>query len=161
MARISTQITLRELEPAELPALFPLIALLSPWVSKATFAKRLKAMQPLGYRAVGVFAGKKLIGASGFWIRTRFWCGRELDIDNFIVHPDQRGQKIGEALVQWLEQKAIEEKCELIVLDTYADSFLAHRFYQRAGFASTGFHYTKVPGSLVPFSKSNLMKKKA
>lgn len=153
MSKISTRISLREIPTAELASLYPLIHIQNPQMTRAVFTARLKAMIPLGYRAVGVFLGDALIGCSGFWIRTRFWCGQQLDIDNFIVHPEYRGKKLGEKLVAWLEKKAIAEQCDLIVLDTYADSFLAQRFYHRAGFAATGYHFTKIPGSKVPYSR--------
>jgi GNAT superfamily N-acetyltransferase len=146
-------IRLRELAPKEIPGIFDLIHLNNPKITKAVFAKRLKDMLPYGYHAVAAFEGARMVAISGFWLRSRFWCGRQLDIDNFFVHPDYRSAGIGKRLVQWLEKRAIAEQCELIVLDTYADYFLAQRFYHREGFSATGTHFTKVPGSTVPFSR--------
>ncbi len=145
------KITLRELTAKEIAGIFPLVNMHNPGVTKALFSKRLKDMLPFGYSAVAAFEGKKMVAVSGFWLRSRFWCGRQLDIDNFFVHPDFRRLGLGKQLVEWLEAKALAEKCELIVLDAYADSFLAHRFYHREGFVATGTHFTKVPGSLVPW----------
>lgn len=145
--------TIRELAPAELPSIFPLVHWQNPAISRALFDERLAAMLPLGYRAAGVFLGEEMIGCSGFWIRTRFWSGREFDIDNFIISPDHQGQKLGEQLCQWLEQKALAEQCDLMVLDAYIDNFLAARFYYRQGFVTTGHHFTKVPGSNRPWTK--------
>jgi len=153
MGKISTSITVRELEAAELPRLFALINLHNPSLDQAMFDRRLREMIPLGYRAVAAFVGDELVGCCGFWLRTRFWSGHEFDIDNFVVHPDQRGQKIGEQLLQWLEAKALEAQCDLIVLDAYADSFRAHRFYIKNGYSLTGYHITKIPGSNDPFEK--------
>lgn len=148
------KITLRELTAAEMEGMYPLLTYMNPDLTKKTFASRLKSMLPLGYRAVGAFDGEALVGISGFWIGMRFWCGKQFDIDNFVVHPDHRGKKIGEKLVTWLEKKAIAEQCALMVLDTYIDSHLAQRFYHRAGFVSTGFHMTKIPGTNVPYSRA-------
>ncbi len=153
MSKISTSFTLRELAPAEMGSLFPLIHLHNPSIDQPAFDRRVNEMLPLGYRAMGAFDGETMIGCCGFWLRTRFWCGREFDIDNFVVHPDWRNQKIGEAMLQWLETKAMEHQCELIVLDAYADSFRAHRFYLKNGFSLTGYHITKVPGTNAPFEK--------
>lgn len=153
MSDLSTQITVRELATNELPALFPLIHLHNPSMDEALFRQRLAEMVPLHYRAMGAFMGNEMIGCCGFWLRTRFWCGKEFDIDNFVVHPEYRSQKIGEVMLQWLEAKAQESGCELMVLDAYADSFRAHRFYLRHGFSLTGYHITKVPGSNAPFEK--------
>ncbi len=153
MSKISTPLMLRELAREELPALFPLINLHNPSVSQSIFDQRLAEMVGYGYRAMAAFEGEEMIGCCGFWVRTRFWCGHEFDIDNFVVHPHRRSQKIGEQMLQWLEAKAQEEKCELIVLDAYADSFRAHRFYLKNGYSLTGYHITKIPGTNDPFTK--------
>lgn len=150
-------IRLRELTPAELPGIYPLIKLLNPWMARAEFTRRLKAMLPHGYRAVGAFDGATLIGCSGFWIGTKFWCGKQFEIDNFIVDPTHQGGGIGRKLVAWLEKKAADERCDLMVLDSYASSPGAHAFYYKQGFVITGYHFTKMPGSCkagaLPFDK--------
>jgi GNAT superfamily N-acetyltransferase len=145
------KITLRELVPAEIKGIYPLVALHNTGMPRREFTARLKEMMPLGYRVLAAFDGTRMIGVSGFWIGMRFWCGRLIDIDNFIVHPDYRSGGVGVQLLAWLEKKALAEKCELMVLDVYAQSFLAHRFYHRHGFAMTGYHMTKIPGSTTPF----------
>jgi GNAT superfamily N-acetyltransferase len=153
MSKISTPQTLRELKPNELELLFPLINGNNPSITRPLFKKRLAAMKKLGYRAIGMFEGKTLIACSGFWLRTRFWSGLELDIDNFYVAETHRSKKLGAAMLQWFEAFALKNKVDLIVLDTYADYFLAQRFYVRGGFAHTGYHMTKVPGSKMPFAR--------
>ena len=157
MAKISTRRAvppvLRELKPAEMPLLFPLIHANNPSVTETVFTTRLPAMQQLGYRALGVFHDDALIACSGFWLRTRFWSGLELDIDNFYVAEGHRSNKIGARMLAWFEDFAQANRVELIVLDTYADYFLAQRFYVRGGFSHTGYHMTKIPGSTVPFAR--------
>lgn len=149
----ANRLRLRELLPSEMGLMYPLMKLNKPSLNRKLFEHCLRDMLPLGYHAVAAFDGDTIIGISGFWLRTRFWCGRQLDIDNFFVHPDHRARGIGKKLVAWLEKRAIAEKCQLMVLDTYADYFLAQRFYHREGFSATGTHFTKVPGSNVPFSR--------
>ncbi len=155
MKRLSPQknppITLRELKPAEIPSMFPLIQILNPTMSKALFTRRIKSMMPLGYRAVAAFEGKEMVAVSGFWIRTRLWCGKQLDMDNFVVNPTLRSSGLGSRIVEWIEKLALKENCELIVLDSYVQSHLTHRFYFRQGFSITGYHLTKVPGTNAPF----------
>lgn len=148
-----TTIRIRELTAKEIPSIFPLVQMNNPNITKAMFTKRLADMVPFGYHAAAAFDGEKMVGVSGFWLRSRFWCGRQLDIDNFFVDPTYRGHGLGKKMVAWLEKRALAEKCELMVLDTYADYFLAQRFYHREGFVSTGYHMTKVPGTKKPFGR--------
>ena len=140
-------IRIRELEHAEIPSIFPLIQQLNPWMTKAEFTRRLNAMLPNSYRVAGAFDGTALVGCSGFWISTRFWCGKQFDIDNFVVDPTHQGGGIGKKLVAWLEKKALAEQCDLIVLDSYVSTPGAHMFYYKQGFVITGYHFTKIPGS--------------
>ena len=145
------KITLRELTHAEFPAIFPLISTLNPSLKQAEFKRRLKEMLPKGYRVIAAFEGPRIVGLSGFWVNMKFWCGRQLDIDNFIVLPEYRSKNIGQKLITWLEKAAHEMKADLIVLDTYSSAHLAHRFYFRNGFTMTGYHMTKIPGSRLPY----------
>lgn len=143
-------IRIRELAPGELPLLYPLIHQQNPWMNKPEFRRRLKAMLPHHYRAIGAFDGETLVGCSGFWISTRFWCGKQLDIDNFVVSDAAQGKGIGRAMTKWLEKKALDERCDLIVLDSYTDSVGTHMFYYKQGYTITGYHFTKLPGSNEP-----------
>jgi len=136
--------TVRELAPRELPLLYPLIQQLNPEMTKATFTRRLKVMLPLGYRAAAMFDDTRLIAASGFWVRMRFWSGREFDIDNFVVDSHYRRSGVGSLLYAWLEARACAEGADRIVLDSYVSSHWAHRFYLRQGFEITGYHLTKI-----------------
>ena len=145
------KITLRELKPSEIASIYPLVKQLSPYVSPTEFQKRLKTMLPLGYRAVAAFEGTRMVGISGFWVGMRFWCGKQFDIDNFVVDKTYRGGGVGEKLVAWLEKTAQREQCQLMVLDAYVHNMMAHRFYHKMGFNITGYHYTKVPGSREPY----------
>lgn len=135
--------SIRELAPRELAGLYPLIRQLNPEMSRATFIRRMRLMRPLGYRAAAVFSSRRMIAASGFWVRTRFWSGCEFDIDNFIVDKHYRREGIGSLLYAWLEARARAEQADRIVLDSYVSSHWAHRFYLRQGFEITGYHLTK------------------
>lgn len=152
MAATGKALKIRELKQNELASIYPMLKVLNPGLSKPVFLARLKLMKPLGYRAIAVYAGNRMVGISGFWMRARFWCGREMDIDNFVVHPDWRRAKVGDRMLAWLEKKAKQEKVQVMVLDAYAHNALAHRFYYRHDFTVTGFHMTKTPGSRVPLT---------
>ncbi len=140
----TSPVTIRELKSAaDWAALYPLIAQLNKDMPKAQFTKRLKEMRARGYRCAGVFEGKKMLGALGFWIGMRFWCGRNIDLDNAVVLGSQRSKGIGSQLVAWVEAIGKKEGCELAVLDSYTTAHKAHRFYHREGYKILGYHFTK------------------
>lgn len=134
---------LRELKPSELPSIYPLIRELNPDMKRARFNALLADMIPRGYRAVAAFDGSEMIAVSGFTIGHRFWCGKQFDIDNFIVTASHRGRGIGERIMRWLERLAHKENCDIIVLDAYAHNTASHKFYHREGYIIRGYHFTK------------------
>jgi GNAT superfamily N-acetyltransferase len=134
---------LRELKPDELATIYPLIRELNPSMKPARFNQLLRAIIPSGYRCIGAFEQGTLIGISGFTIGHRFWCGKQCDIDNFIVTASHRGKGIGERILHWIERIAAKEKCDIIVLDAYAHNTASHKFYHREGYIIRGYHFTK------------------
>jgi len=69
---------------------------------------------------------------------TGFTWGRSCRIQSLWVHPSQRGQGYGSALMQAAEREAIMRDCHVIVLETH--SFQAPDFYRKLGFTVTGYH---------------------
>lgn len=100
-------------------------------------------MLPLGYKFVVAFNNDNAIAVAGYWLITRLWCGKTLDVDNVVVHPDYRSQNVGQVLFDWFEQKAKAENCKRMVLDVFVGNHKAHKFYFNQGFAAHGFHFTK------------------
>jgi GNAT superfamily N-acetyltransferase len=60
--------------------------------------------------------------------------GRAAWMEDMVVHPDWRGHRIGEQLLQSAVEKAREAGCNRITLLTDTDNAAAIRFYSRAGF---------------------------
>ena len=100
------------------------------------------------YLPFGAYIDGRLTGFAGAWIATKIWCGRYLEVDNIVVHPDYRSAGVGGALVKHLETLARERACNLVVLDSYTSNHASHRFYHRHGFEIWGFHFVKQIGNL-------------
>jgi len=100
-------------------------------------------MVPHNYHQVAVFEGKKAIAVSGYWLATKIYCGKYLEVDNLVVHTDHRSKNIGKILMDWMLNEARESNCQTILLDAYVENFKAHKFYYREGFIARGFHYLK------------------
>ena len=101
-------------------------------------------MIPHNYKQIAVFEGNVCVGLSGLWSGTKLWSGKYLEIDNFIVHPDHRKKGIGKMMTDYVDAKAKELGCTMIVLDAFTGNFNAHRFYYNQGYAPKGFHFLKI-----------------
>ncbi|UFH47142.1 GNAT family N-acetyltransferase [Flavobacterium galactosidilyticum] len=104
----------------------------------------LTEMIPHNYKQIAVFEHGICIGVSGLWSGTKLWSGKYLEIDNFIVHPDHRKKGVGKMMTDYIDAKAKETGCTMIVLDAFTGNFAAHRFYYNQGYAPKGFHFLKI-----------------
>ena len=116
---------------------------LYPSLTLSEYSSELDLMLPHNYGQVGVFEGDICLGLSGFWIGTKLWCGKYLELDNVVVHEDFRSKGIGSIMTEYLNQKAIDEDCNMIALDAYTTNFGAQKFYMNHGFVPKGFHFVK------------------
>lgn len=58
-----------------------------------------------------------------------------LNIHDVVVHAEQRGQGIVQALLQWAASRASQLSCCKLTLEVLADNRSARAAYERAGFA--------------------------
>ena len=116
---------------------------LYPNISEEKYKTYLEAMIPHNYTQVAVFEEKKCVGLTGLWYGIKLWSGKYMEIDNFIVHPEHRSRGIGKMLTDYVNQKAIDLNCTMIVLDAYTQNFTAHKFYYNQGYQPRGFHFIK------------------
>ncbi len=139
---------IRLLEEKELlsEAFFRLIRQLNPGMDRTMFERKLAAIlkwEP-HYRAVGAFDDNgKMLAASGYWIGARFYSGVFMQMDNFVVDESLRNSGIGVKMLAWLEAEAKRHGCERIILDSYVENSISHKFYFKHGFTIAGFHFNK------------------
>ena len=117
---------------------------LYPSLTLSEYSSELDLMLPHNYGQVGVFEGDICLGLSGFWIGTKLWCGKYLELDNIVVSKTQRSQGIGKLLFDFLHKKALENDCTMLSLDSYTTNFKAHKFFYKEGFAPKGFHFINI-----------------
>jgi ribosomal protein S18 acetylase RimI-like enzyme len=120
-----------------------LIKELTAEVTLESYKNMLSEMVPHNYHQVAVYDGNILIGVSGYWIATKIYCGKYLEIDNLVIANEYRSKNIGKQLVDWMTEEAKMNNCTTILLDAYVENFKAHKFYYREGFIARGFHYLK------------------
>ena len=136
--------TLKKVETVEeMLSSLPIIVQLSPGIQADDYKQMLMDMVPHNYRQVLVFDEDKPVGVSGYWIQTKLYCGKYLEIDNFVIDTEYRSKNIGKMMVDWMTEEARRQGCRSMLLDAYVENFKAHKFYYGQGFIARGFHYLK------------------
>lgn len=116
---------------------------LGPHLTIHEYEMMLNEMLANGYGQIGVFENEKCIAISGFWINTKLYSGKYLEMDNVVVLPEYRSKGVGKILSDWCINKAKENNCKRLMLDAYLENKKAHTFYEREGFTKRGFHFIK------------------
>ena len=114
-----------------------------PGLTEESYRTSLNEMIPLAYGQIAVFNANKCIAISGFWINTKLYSGKYLEMDNVIVLPEYRSKGIGKLLCEWCIQKAKDNNCKHVMLDAYLENEKAHTFYEREGFFKRGYHFLR------------------
>lgn len=120
-----------------------LIAQLTPDLSPEGYQRLLRAMVPHQYAQAVVVEGEATIAVSGYWIGHKLYCGKYLEVDNFVVDRSYRSRGVGQLLLEWMLEEAKRLDCQHVMLDAYVENEAAHRFYERNGFIKRGFHFLK------------------
>ncbi len=138
-------LTVRELvDKQEMMNNISVLQVLYPSLTLAEYDAELDQMLPHNYGQVGVFDGENCLGISGFWIGTKLWCGKYLELDNIVVIEKHRSQGIGKLIFDFLHKKAIEHNCTMLSLDSYTSNFKAHKFFYNEGYSPKGFHFINI-----------------
>jgi GNAT superfamily N-acetyltransferase len=124
-------------------AILGLLGEIYPAVPQETLGDRFDVIENSGWRCAGVSVHGELIALSGFWVQTRFYCGRYLYVDHFVVTSARRLQQIGQRLLAFLHELAVAEGCELTCLDTFVTNTRAQDFWLREGYQWVGKHFTR------------------
>src|SRR5215467_11664223 len=95
------------------------------------------------YHCLGLWQNEKLVAISNGWITVRFYSGKQLEVDNVIVDPDQRSKGIGKYFFSYIHEWAREHGCNTVELNTYVQNSKSHKFYFNEGYAILGFHFQK------------------
>ena len=123
----------------------PILQELYPSLTIEAYEKDLIDMLPNNfYGQIAVFEGETCLGLTGYWIGTKLWCGKYLEIDNLIVSEKQRSTGVGKQMFDYLAAKATQENCTMMALDSYTSNFKAHKFFYNQSFAPKGFHFIRV-----------------
>jgi GNAT superfamily N-acetyltransferase len=134
-----------ELTIKDSAVIIPLAHQLRPAADPAQLSGYLAAMFDFPtFHCFGLRQEGKLIAVSFGWITVRFYSGKQLEVDNVIVEPDQRSLGVGKRFFSFIQQWAVEHQCQTIELNTYIQNSRSHKFYFNEGYSILGFHFQKV-----------------
>ena len=138
-------LTIRELQGKnEMMDNIAVLHAIYPSLTIEEYDRELDKMLTHNYGQVAVFDDEICIGISGFWIGTKLWCGKYLELDNIVVLEKYRSKGVGKLLFDFLHKKAVEHDCTMLSLDSYTHNFKAHKFFYNQGFNPKGFHFINI-----------------
>ncbi len=116
-----------------------------PTLTKEEYSNELDVMLPHNYGQVGIFdKNNQCIALTGYWIGSKLWCGKYLELDNVVVSKKHRSKGLGDQLFQHMKTMAIDKGCTMLALDSYSTNFKAHKFFYGQDYAPRGFHFINV-----------------
>jgi GNAT superfamily N-acetyltransferase len=104
------------------------------------FVARWKRQREEGYAIVYVEQGADVVAAAGFRIMNTMAWGKILYLDDLVALSSQRGRGLGAKLLVWLQQRARDQGCDSVHLDTGYQRHAAHKSYLRNGFTLNCHH---------------------
>ena len=136
---------IRELkDKEEMLTAYDILLEVYPSLTLEEYSNELDTMLPHNYGQVVVMDGSTIAGLTGYWIGSKLWCGKYMELDNVVVAEAYRRKGVGKMLFEHMEQWAKEEKCTMLALDSYTTNFKAHRFFYGQGYGPKGFHFVNV-----------------
>ncbi len=122
---------------------YPVIRQLFPQLDMQTYARRVFVARATGYR---MFMGEvegKTVGVIGVIANHNLHDGFVTYIEHVVVDKQYRGHGYGSQLIRFAEDRAREEGCYLIELDTDIGAERAAKLYEASGYQKSGDYYFK------------------
>lgn len=123
---------------------FDILLEVYPSLKIEEYSNELDMMIPNNYGQVGIFIDDECVALTGYWIGSKLWCGKYLELDNVVVAEKHRSKGLGKILFDFMEDMAKKENCTMLALDSYTTNFKAHKFFYSQGYAPRGFHFINI-----------------
>ncbi len=117
---------------------------LRPHVAEDEFLTRVRRQETQGYRLAAAWRGDEVVGVAGFRTSENLFYGRNLYVDDLVTRASERSQGVGSALLDWLYQRAAQEDCRCLHLDSGVQRKDAHRFYLREKMPLVSYHFARL-----------------
>lgn len=109
-----------------------------------TLVSQIEKQQASGYQVVYVKSSAGILAVSGFRVGEKLAWRKHIYIEDLVTNASYRSSGVGQFLMSWFKQYAVEIGCEQIHLDSGVQRFPAHKFYLREGFNIASHHFSIV-----------------
>jgi len=130
----------------EIDECFPVMAQLRPHLERSEFVARVRRQMAGGYRLAYLLEEDTVRAVAGYRILENLAWGRFLYVDDLVTDEAARSQGHGKALLAWLAERARQEGCAQLHLDSGHHRKDAHRFYLREGMDLASYHFLRKLG---------------
>lgn len=135
---------IRDAVPADAPAVARLLDQLGYPTEPAAAASRLERLGIVGDRVLVAEVEGEVVGLAHLQVTPAIERDRPAaKIGALVVDESRRGEGVGKALVEALDDEARVRGCGLLFLTTSMRRTDAHEFYRRVGLEETGKRFTK------------------
>ena len=127
----------------ELRRCYPVMVQLRQHLEEDAFIQQVqRQMDHYGYAVAYVEDSGQVCAVAGFRISECLCDGRFLYVDDLVTDQSHRSQGYGEQLLTWLTEKARQEGCSEIGLESGVQRHDAHRFYLRTRMRISSYHFS-------------------
>ncbi len=123
----------------EIEATYPAIAELYELDCEKFVTYALEMMEG-EFSLFGAFEGEECVGAIGYRIGRRLYCGKYLHIDNLVVRAAHRKKGHAEKMINFCREEAKKFECDVMLADSYVNNSRAQKLFFKQGFYIRGFH---------------------
>ena len=126
----------------EIGRCFPVLSQLRPNLDPDTFVADARRQMEGGYVLVALEDDGAVRAVAGYRVIEMFSRGRFVYVDDLVTDATARSRGYGDALFDWLLDRAAAEGCRQLDLDSGVQRADAHRFYLRKRMRIASFHFT-------------------
>lgn len=122
---------------------YPVIRQLLPHLDMQTYARRVFVARATGYRMFFAEISNEIVGVIGIISNHNLHDGFVTYIEHVVIDEDSRGNGYGTKLIRFAEERAKEEGCKMIELDTDIGHDEAEQLYAKNGYVVVGKYHQK------------------
>jgi GNAT superfamily N-acetyltransferase len=114
---------------AQIVGCFAVMRELRPHLVESTFVARIREQQKGGYALAYLREADQVVSVAGFRLIENLVSAKMLYVDDLVTVEGRRSHGYGKIIFEWLVQRARDEGCGYLELDSGVQRFHAHRFY--------------------------------